>query len=473
MSDVEWGPALAVLAAGIVMGALIRWRLVSQAPPAGPPGDSVERRDLAAKLEALVSQLRELEDTGTRRTPEQLAAERTALELDAARTLIALDADKGTPAKNLKRNKGRSGRAEAAGASAEPVAPHAAAPAAVARGSSLAGFFWGVGSAAALGLLLFLVSRGTQERSPGELVTGNTPTDRASAQEGGTGEVDGADLARLEAQVRDRPDDVALRLELARLHLMRRDMMALFRETQEVLKRDSGNARALSYQSLVRLELGQVDRAEQMLEQALAKDPGLLDGYLHLMYLYVRAGRVQDAEATLGRATRLFPDRADGLRKLLGEMRTAAAAEPEVQPGSEDPHAQVAGPGEGQGSRTEPTAAGQARSVAGVLELDAAGRAAFRPGAVVFVMLREEGFGAGPPLAARRMIANEFPLAFEIGAGDSMNGQPIPDGVLVEARLDTDGDPVTRPRSDPYGREDHVKIGTRDLRLVLRPRPES
>jgi hypothetical protein len=89
---------------------------------------------------------------------------------------------------------------------------------------------------------------------------------------------------------------------------------------------------------------------------------------------------------------------------------------------------------------------------------------------VVFVMLREEGFGAGPPRAVRRLVADAFPLAFEIGDGDSMNGEPIPDGVLVEARLDADGDPVTRPRSDPYGRQDYVKVGARDLRVVLKPR---
>jgi hypothetical protein len=54
-----------------------------------------------------------------------------------------------------------------------------------------------------------------------------------------------------------------------------------------------------------------------------------------------------------------------------------------------------------------------------------------------------------------------------------MAGGQIPDEVLVEARLDSDGDPVTRPRSDPYGRQENVKMGTRGLHLVLSPRPEN
>ena len=83
--------------------------------------------------------------------------------------------------------------------------------------------------------------------------------------------------------------------------------------------------------------------------------------------------------------------------------------------------------------------------VSGVIDLDPAARAAVRPGAIVFVMLRD-AVASGParPLAARRLPASSFPLAFEIGQGDVMAGGQIPDEVLVEARLDSDGDPITR-----------------------------
>ena len=58
-------------------------------PPKGggaaPDDAALERRDLEGKCEALVAQLRELEDTASKRTEEQLARERYALELEAAR----------------------------------------------------------------------------------------------------------------------------------------------------------------------------------------------------------------------------------------------------------------------------------------------------------------------------------------------------------------------------------------------------
>jgi len=90
------------------------------------------------------------------------------------------------------------------------------------------------------------------------------------------------------------------------------------------------------------------------------------------------------------------------------------------------------------------------------------------PSAVLFVFVREAGFGAGPPIAAKRLPATAFPIAFEIGESDAMMGQPFPDSLLVEARLDADGDPTTRPPTDPKARQDDVKAGTTDVHLVLK-----
>ena len=445
MGEVDWGPAVAFLAAGLVIGALILWRVLRRAPatPGPRPEDSLERRDLLAKLDGLVNQLRELEDTGVKRSAAQHRDERFLLELQAARTLLALDALAAPSVAQRKKQE-----------PAEAVAP--------ARGSALTGFFWGVGSAAALGLLFFFVSRSSTPRAPGGSVTGNTPMEGGAAPAPAAAE-DDAQIAGLEARVRQNPEDVGARLDLARLHLMREDMMAVYNETQAVLQRDPGNPRALAYQSLVRLAMGQGDQAEEMLVRALRKDPDLLEAYLHLMFVYTRVGKPRQAEATMKRAAERFPDRADSLRRLLAQMRAAPA----------DEQASAADAGGGaSGSAPPPASSGGGRSVSGVIDLDPAARAALRPGAIVFVMLRESGFGAGPPLAARRLPASSFPLAFEIGQADAMAGGQVPDEVLVEARLDSDGDPITRPPSDPYGREDHVKIGTRGLHLVLSPRSE-
>lgn len=448
MSEVDWGPAVSVLAAGLIVGALVLWRVVlrrgSQAkPPATAP---LEVRDLLGKYQALLAQLRELDDIASKRTPEQIALERHALEHQAARVLR--DADRLTqaapPPGKTKRD-----------APQQTVATPVPAPA-----SAVQGFLWGVGSIAALGLLFFFVSRSAQQREPGATATGNTPVAGAAAPS------DDAELAQARAALERNPEDVDARLDLVRLYLVRQDMMAVFNETQTVLQRSPGNPRALSYQALVRLAMGQAPKAESMLKEAIAKDPQLLDAYLHLMLVYVRSGREGEAEKVLADVSRRFPDRAESFKGLLGEMRTRlrddAQAADAPGPG-EDPHANVAVGGR---ARAE-------KKVSGVLELDPSLEGRTVPGAVVFVTLREGGFGAGPPLAAKRLPAAAFPMRFEIGSADSMTGEALPDDLLVEARIDSDGDPLTRPRSDPYGSADRVPAGSKDVKVVLKPRPQS
>jgi len=259
--------------------------------------------------------------------------------------------------------------------------------------------------------------------------------------------------------------------QLVRLYLVRQDMMSVFQETQAVLKQQPGNARALSYQALVRLAMGQAPQAEAMLKQALAKDPKLLDAYLHLMLVYVRSEKQAQADTLLKDVQQRFPEQAESFRQLLSEMRARKKDEPQSAQApaeGEDPHARV--PGAGTGARG---AAPVGKMVSGTLELDPSISGKSFAGAIVFVTLREGGFGAGPPLAAKRLPLGAFPMPFQIGASDSMTGESLPNDLLIEARIDTDGDPMTRPRSDPYGSADRIPIGTKDVKLVLKPRPAS
>lgn len=459
MSDVDWIPAVSVLAAGLVIGAFVLWRVVLKNAPlaaagtrsAAPP---LELRDLLGKYHALVAQLRELDDTAGKRTPEQIARERHTLEHEAARVLRDAErlAETAPPPRKAKK-----------GAPEQTVSAPVPAPA-----SALRGFLWGVGSVGALGLLLYFASQSAKQRAPDASVTGNTPAAGAARD-------DDAEVAQARASVERNPDDVDARLELVRLYLTRQDMMAVFKETQAVLQRSPGHPRALSYQALVRLAMGQSQQAESMLKEALQKDPKLLDGYIHLMLVYVRSGRPADADKVLADVSRRFPDRAGELKGLLAEMRSRSADDASTADASapvEDPHANVPiGQAPRAAAGAAPAPGGSGKKVAGVLELDPSLAGQSFSGAIVFVTLREGGFGAGPPLAAKRVPAGSFPMPFEIGAADSMTGQTLPDDLLVEARIDADGDPITRPPTDPYGRADRVAAGTKNVKVVLKRKP--
>jgi hypothetical protein len=87
---------------------------------------------------------------------------------------------------------------------------------------------------------------------------------------------------------------------------------------------------------------------------------------------------------------------------------------------------------------------------------------------VIFLTVREAGVSQGPPVAVKRLESGGFPLQFELGTADSMMGQPLPARMRIDVRADSDGDPMTRPASDPAGFADSVELGRTGVRITLR-----
>ena len=117
--------------------------------------------------------------------------------------------------------------------------------------------------------------------------------------------------------------------------------MGVWNETQHVLSKQPGQPRALSYQALVRLAMGQPEVATSMLKQALATDPDLVEGYLHLALVYMRTGRAKEAEDTIQQASQRFPAQAPMFARVMAELRKAGTEAPPEG----DPHADVPAPG--------------------------------------------------------------------------------------------------------------------------------
>ena len=450
-TSVEWLPGFIVLGAGLIVGLALVWRVLSASRRAGKAGAAaLEARDLAGKSEMLFRQLRELEDTASKRTPEQLARERYALELEAAKALLELE------------KKGPSVKENAAPAKAKAANPEP--PVAPRERASLRGFFWGVGSAAGVLLLGFFVYQSAKPREAGGSVTGNTPM--ASKPAGG--EAADGEEAQLQAAVASNPSDVEGHLALARLYVEKQNWMGVWNETGRVLEQSPSNPQAFAYQSLVRLAMGQTDVAVTLLNKALAADPDMVDGYAYLALAYTRMGRARDAEATIAKASKRFPQRAADFRKYLTDLKEkeTTVAQASAAGGNANPHAGLKTPGDKATTAPQQTAS-KGRRVAGTVDVDPSIRGKLPAGGILFVFARPAGGSEGPPVAVKRLPAR-FPATFELSEADSMMGQPLPDQLLIEARLDEDGDPTTRPPTDPKARLDGVKVGRTDLRLVLK-----
>jgi hypothetical protein len=90
------------------------------------------------------------------------------------------------------------------------------------------------------------------------------------------------------------------------------------------------------------------------------------------------------------------------------------------------------------------------------------------PKGVLFVIARSQA--GGPPIAVRRLPAGPFPVDFVLGPQDGMMpGQPLTGPLQLTARLDSDGDPMTRLEGDLNGSApDVVEAGATGIELILR-----
>ena len=437
-ADFSWGPPLAVLATGAVGGVLVvilRSRAKNRVPSFADTNP--ERADLQRQYDALVRRL--AEGVG--------AEERSVIELQAAQVLMRLDGVASLADRSKAESSSSAAPQEATTKGPKPM-------------SAMMGFIYGVVSMAVLGGLIYLAFQGAAPRSEGGSVTGGqgmgpTAVRAAPTQEGG----DDKAIAALEEAVRKAPRDIPRRIELARAYLQKRDLIKVFDQTKAVLEIEPGNPLALTYQGLVRVAMGQADQAEAMLLDAIKKDPNIEDAYIHLAIARIQRGNRAGAEQAIQEAQKLFPQDRAQLSQMFTQL-TQAADQKATQAPAEQPDA-------ASGEASGPPSDGSSADVVVVVDLPKG--TIVPPSALLFVIVREAGFATGPPVAVKRVPAANFPITVTLTNKDSMAGESLPGLVRVDARIDRDGDPLTKDPRDPIASEDNVRPGSGQVLLVLSP----
>ena len=417
----DWASAIAILAGGLVLGALIVYFFSKGKSPrasASATAAELERKELEARRDALVAQLRALDDDNV--------VERARLEAETAEVLRRLDQV----------------------ASGPPPPPEAAA----AMNPAFKGFLWGIGSCAAIAGLIYYVMNQTTPRQEGGTVTGNTPMQQQATAPPQPNQV----VLQLEAAVKQDPNNLRLRNDLAQAYLETDNLMAVFEQTKFVLDQSPNDSRALTYQSLVRMAMGESDTAVQMLQRATQSDPANLDGWVALAWVHVQQNQLGEAEKMIAEAKKHSPNDAARLDQVFVQMKAQVAGMP-AQPagggGMPEGHPPVAG---------GVAAAADEKFVTVTLDIDPS---AAQKSGVLFVIARNPM--GGPPSAVKRVQVTSFPITLQLGSADSMMGQPFPDKFRLEARLDSDGDATTRPPTDPSAMQNDVVPGT-TVKLALK-----
>lgn len=441
----DWVSAGGMIISGLIVGFMFWYGMKGRASK-----PDLERNDLEAKRDALLAQLREMKEMGGSEE------EQRRLEKETAEVLRKIDQ--------------RGGSAPAPAKSTASVSPSAAtADVALAnRGAAIRGFIWGALSVAVLGGIAWFVSEKATPRT--DNMTGGGVPMASSAQQSSQQQQPDAALQQLQAAVAKSPNDLEMRSELAKAFLERENLMGVFEQTSYILKRSPNDARALTYQALVRVSMGQSDGAIEMLQRAIKSDPKLIDAYVALAWADMQRGKEKEAEELINEAARQHPEQKAKLDEVFARMKEQIkSAPPAAMPAN---HPALPNP-DGSPSTAAPMAAAQApASVAGgpsvhiTLTLDPSAKSS--PSAVLYVIARAAGQTAGPPAAVKRVMSPNFPLQLDLSAADSMMGQPLPASIHIDARLDSDGDAMTKNPSDPHAVQDGVATNGGKVGLVLK-----
>ena len=446
----DWLSAIGILLAGLVLGFMFVYAYVMKRRGQQPFVEDVELRDLEAKRDALLQQLRDLDANEK--------DERARLEVEAAQALRAIDQHAGVAAADSVAVDRRVG-----GLHTESAAP--APTGFFARHPELKGFAWGVGS---LGAIAFLWYFGFQYAKPKDEAGGPMPMQQAPLQQ----QAQSPQAAQEDALVRDlenriqkSPDDLDARLELTHMYLDKENMMGVFAQTEYILKKRPNDAQAATYQALVRMAMGQADQALQLLKSATKNDPKLLDAWVTLAWYYTQTGNKAEAHKAIEQAKKQHPEQTARLDQVLTQMEAQVAND--SAPASSQPVNEAAAlppghpPVDGAQPAQQPMAS-SAPSSGGAIVVTvnlASGKTA-PAGGVLYILARGEGVTAGPPVAVKRIAATTFPITVDLSAADSMMGQPIPPKVRLEARLDADGDVMSRGPDDLDAVQDGVAVGS-------------
>ncbi len=166
--------------------------------------------------------------------------------------------------------------------------------------------------------------------------------------------------------------------------------------------------------------------------------------------------------------------------KVQGAATPAAGSQPTSMPAGHPPaggmppgHPPAGGmpPGHPPAGGAAPAGGG---TLAGTIDLDAGMKAKVKAGSVLFIIVRQDaGQGQrGMLLAAKKVPvtgADMFPLKYTVGPADvMMQGTQLAGNVRVEARVDQDGDAISKAPGDVVGALDKaVKVGDEGLDFTL------
>jgi cytochrome c-type biogenesis protein CcmH len=248
--------------------------------------------------------------------------------------------------------------------------------------------------------------------------------------------------------------DTAALLQEGKQAFERQEFAKAIEAFKKVLARDPNQPEAHTYMGLILVQAGHGDGALMAFEKALAIAPNYpMALWGKGMVLYQDKKDYPAARVVLEKLLQLMPpgNEHKEIAKVLAEMPAS---------GTSSPATVTAVP--------KSTVSGQ--TISGKISVDPKLKSKIAGQASLFIIVRQSGGAGGPPLAVKKIDKPTFPVTYAIGSENvMMQGMPFTGKVVITARLDKDGNAITREAGNLLGdyKKNPAEVGSQNIDIVL------
>ena len=508
MTETIWGPATTMLVAGAVLGIIVaivisrrlsrgRHAFSAEGGAAGPVGGehagtrdgepnagssasrvrtAVEIENLQLRKEALIRQLRDVDDLDPSGEGSSRQRDRQILEREAAMVMRQLS----------------EAEQQNQPSSASGVTKDSDGPSKALISPQLKGALVGGGVVAFAGLMALALWQGTRPRAEGMGITGNdnSTVSGAVASNGDSGAPSGRAraivaketerLTNARAALQANPDDLTAMAEYGYALIDAGGWIEAFQNAGRMLGKEADHSDGLIQMAMIRAAMGQRDAGRALLDQVLDKDPDNLRALEVRGRLALMSGNRDEAITFWQRGeAKVGPGSLFATLIAQAKNQAPASAEPLPQghpPLGGKPKLPVGHPpaSASQPATRSPMESVKAKNVihdtatvSGVVKL--ADGVSVPDGGMLFIIARPAGATSGPPVAVKRLPIFNFPQPFQIGAADAMMGGTMPEQISLSVRLDSDGNVISKHPDDLMGAvAEPVALGARNVTIQLK-----
>ncbi len=225
-----------------------------------------------------------------------------------------------------------------------------------------------------------------------------------------------------------------------------KDFKTAIQSFRAVLNENPNHPLANAYMGMLMAQAGHTTAALEALDRALLQTPNLpLALWAKGMLLHRERRDPDAARQYLHRLAQLLPagEQRDAVRQIIQSINRSHEESPETP---------------------------MKASITGTVELRAGNTPESSKLATLYIVARAAGVSHTPPLAVKRVVAPTFPVSFSLSSSDVMMPDVAFEGPLdLSARLDRDGDPLTRESGELAGVHENnpVQVGARDITIRL------